>query len=174
MVCPQKNERKKSDGWNTNQNQMKNAHPFYIVFEVLKVLIIIICKMQPLDLLFLVFYVRFHISRYHFSLIFRASYNIIWKKIVVTNFFFNRFTQTPHPLNGQNSLSVTKVFCWCSLIDAIRNKEKKDQGVQNKLTLKSNEKKSVVSRTEYSIYIANCKVNWFQKFNDRGNIFHLY
>ena len=31
---------------------MKNTHPFYIVFEVLKVLLMIIW-MQPLDLLFL-------------------------------------------------------------------------------------------------------------------------
>ena len=42
------------DGWNTNQNQLKNTHLFHIVFEVLKVLFIKICKMQPLDLLFLV------------------------------------------------------------------------------------------------------------------------
>ena len=33
------------DGWNTNKNQMKNAHSFYIVFEVLEVLLIIIRKM---------------------------------------------------------------------------------------------------------------------------------
>ena len=41
-------------GWNTNQNEMKNTQPLYIVFEVLKVLLIIICKMRPLDSLFLV------------------------------------------------------------------------------------------------------------------------
>ena len=46
--------RQNLDECSTNQNQMKNAHPFYIVFEVFKVLITIICKMQPLDLLFLV------------------------------------------------------------------------------------------------------------------------
>ena len=34
------------DGWNTNKNQMKTTHPFYTVFEVLKVLLIIICKMH--------------------------------------------------------------------------------------------------------------------------------
>ena len=32
-------------GWNTSQNQMKITHPFCIVFEVLKVLLTIICKM---------------------------------------------------------------------------------------------------------------------------------
>ena len=46
--------RQYQDGWNTKQKQMKNTHPLYTVFEVLKVLLIIICKMQPLDLLFLV------------------------------------------------------------------------------------------------------------------------
>ena len=30
-------------------------------------------------------------------------------------FYFNRFTQTPHPLNDQNPISITKVFCWCPL-----------------------------------------------------------
>ena len=29
--------------------------------------------------------------------------------------FFNGFTQIPHPLNGQNPLSMIKVFCRCSL-----------------------------------------------------------
>ena len=39
------------DEWNTNQNQMKSMHPFYIAFQqVLKVLLIKICKMQLLDL----------------------------------------------------------------------------------------------------------------------------
>ena len=32
----------------------KKKHPFYIVFQVLKVLLMKICKMQPPDLLFLV------------------------------------------------------------------------------------------------------------------------
>ena len=39
------------NGWNTNQKQMKNAHPLCIVFQVLKALLI---KIQPPDLLFLV------------------------------------------------------------------------------------------------------------------------
>ena len=46
--------RQNQDGWNTNQNQMRNTRHFYIVFEVLKVLLTIICKTQPLDLSFLV------------------------------------------------------------------------------------------------------------------------
>ena len=42
------------DGQNTKQNQMKNTHPLYLAFEVLKVHLIISCETQPLDLLFLV------------------------------------------------------------------------------------------------------------------------
>ena len=87
----------------TNQNQMKNTHLFHIVFEVLKELLIIICTMQPLDLLFFLFFnVRFHISRYQFSPIFRASYNTIYlfeKKIFVRNFSFLMDSLKPlHPL----------------------------------------------------------------------------
>ena len=44
---------------------------FYIVFQVLKVLLIKICKIQSLDLLFLVVFISFYISRYHFSQVFR-------------------------------------------------------------------------------------------------------
>ena len=45
---------------------MKNTCPFYIVFLVLKVLLIEICKIQPPDLVFLVAFIAFYISRYHF------------------------------------------------------------------------------------------------------------
>ena len=67
--------------------------------------------------LFLVF-ISFCISRYYFSQVFRTSFNIMLKKDSCHKFsFFNRFTQinTPYPLNSQNPLSVTKVFCECSL-----------------------------------------------------------
>ena len=36
-----------------------------------------ICKIQPQDYLFLVVFISFHISRYHFSQIFRTLFNII-------------------------------------------------------------------------------------------------
>ena len=39
---------------------------FYIVCQVLKVLLIKICKMQPADLLFLFVFISFYISRYSF------------------------------------------------------------------------------------------------------------
>ena len=66
-------------------------------------------------------YVRFSIRRYYFSLIFSASYNIIWKKDFRHEFsFFSGFTQlspTPHyPRNMQSPLSVTKVFSQCFLM----------------------------------------------------------
>ena len=93
---------------------------FYTVFQVLKVVLIKICKIQSLDLLLLVVFLSFYISRYHFPQVFRTSFNIIWKKVFRQKFFFfSRFTQIPirppHPINSQNPLSVTKVFCQCSL-----------------------------------------------------------
>ena len=70
----------------------------YIVFQVLKVLLKNICKIQSLDLLFLVVFISFYISRYHFSQVFRTSFNIIWKKDFCQRFFFfNGFTQTLTP-----------------------------------------------------------------------------
>ena len=85
---------------------MKNTCPFYyMVFQVLKVLLIKICKMQPLDLLFFVVFISFYISRYHFSQIFRSSFNIIWKKDFRHKFsFFNGFTQIP--------ILLTTKICW--------------------------------------------------------------
>ena len=77
--------------------------------------LMLICKIEPPDLLILVIFIIFYISRYNFSQIFRTSFNIIWKKHFCRD-FFNGFTQTPQPLNGQNLLSVTKGFCPCSLM----------------------------------------------------------
>ena len=84
---------------------------FYIVFQVLKVIIVKICKKQSLDLLFLVLFISFYISRYNFSQVFRTSFNIIWKIFVTIFFFFNGSlnSHSPHPFNSQNPLSVTKV-----------------------------------------------------------------
>ena len=91
-----------------------------LVFQVLKVRLIKICKIEPPDLLFLVPFISFYISRYHFSQIFRNSFRIIRKKIFRHEFSFltdslNPPPASPHPLNGQGPLSVTKVFCRCSL-----------------------------------------------------------
>ena len=61
--------------------------------------------------LFLLFYISFYVSRYHFPHVFRILFNI-WKKLFVTNFpFLIDSFKYPHPLNGE----MLKVFCWCSL-----------------------------------------------------------
>ena len=54
---------------------------YWIEFQVFKVILVKTWKMQRPDLLFLVVFIRrsFYISRYHFSKIFRTSFNIIWK-----------------------------------------------------------------------------------------------
>ena len=110
---------KRQDRWNTNQNQMKNASPFHIVFQVLKVLLIKLCKIQSPDFLLLVVFISFYISRYYFSQLFRTSFNITYlkKRFFVTNFLFlNGFTHshnphpTPHPLNDEDSLSMGESF----------------------------------------------------------------
>ena len=96
---------------------MKNTCPFYIILQVSNIHLIKICKIEPPDLLFLVVFISFYISRYIIFHKFLELYSILSvKKIFVTNFFFNGFTQSPspNPLNGQNPLSVTKV-CRCSL-----------------------------------------------------------
>ena len=81
-----------------------------LYFQALKVLLINICKMSHQISYFLLFYTSLYISRHNFSQIFRTSRNIF-----VTNFLFWQIHSNPHPLNGQNLLTVTKVFCQCSL-----------------------------------------------------------
>ena len=54
-----------------------------------------ICKIKPLDLLYLAVFISIYIIRCHFSQILRTSSNIIWKNDFDRNFsFFHRFTQT--------------------------------------------------------------------------------
>ena len=69
---------------------------------------------QPPDLLFLVVLLSFTSAFTNFRTSFNINYLKIWF-LLATIIFFNRFTQTPHPLQGQNLLSVMKVFCQCSL-----------------------------------------------------------
>ena len=47
-----------------------------------------ICKAEPPDLLFLVVFIGFYISGYHFSQIFRTSFRIIRKKNLRHKFSF--------------------------------------------------------------------------------------
>ena len=100
----------------THKIKWKIYAPFYIVFQVWKVRLIQICKIEPPDLLFLVVFISFYISTYHFSQFFRTSFNIICKKDFCREFSFLTYSPpTPSP-NNQNPLSVTKVFGRCSLI----------------------------------------------------------
>ena len=77
---------------------MKNTYPFYIVLQVLKVRLINICKIEPLDLLFLVIFISFYISPHHFSKIFRTSFNIIFKKDFCHESSFLMDSLNPSPL----------------------------------------------------------------------------
>ena len=75
-----------------------------------------ISKIQPSDLLILAaLYYLLH-QQVSFFTNFRTSFNIMKKDYCQKFSFFNRFTQTPHPLNGQNPLSMTIFFCHCSVI----------------------------------------------------------
>ena len=81
------------DGKNTNQKQMKNTYSLYIIFQVLKVHLIKICKIKPPDILFFVFISFYIICRHHFSQIFRTSFTTSEKKDFCHKFsFFRRFT----------------------------------------------------------------------------------
>ena len=96
---------------------MKNTCPFHISWTHKKVRFIKTCKLEPQDLLFLVVFISFYISRYHFSQIFRNSFNIICKKDFrhELSFLTDSLKFPLHSLNGQNPLRVTKVFCRYSL-----------------------------------------------------------
>ena len=87
---------------------MKNMTPFYIAFHVLKVLLFTISHQI---FYFLLFYIKFYISRHHFSQIFRTSFNIIWKKSFCHKFlFFNGFTQNPLPPPYRSNFSKRNFF----------------------------------------------------------------
>ena len=80
---------------------------WYTVFYVFKVLLIeeykikLVCQF----LYFLLFYIASEFTSAD------IIFNIYWKKIFATNFHF--LTDSPKPTTLL--LSVTKVFCWCSL-----------------------------------------------------------
>ena len=88
------------DTYNTNQYQMKNTCPFYILFQVLKVLLIKICKIHLADLLFLVVFISFYISRYQFFYkCLELHSTLSEKKIFVSNFpFLTDPLKPPTPL----------------------------------------------------------------------------
>ena len=106
---------------NTNQNQMKNIYPFYIVFQWWKFV-----RYSHQIFYFLLFLLAFTSTDVIsvFSYIFRTSFNIMWKNIFVTNFpFLIDSFKAPTPwLNCQNLISMTKVFCRCSLTVTVKLK----------------------------------------------------
>ena len=73
-------------------------------------------EIQLLVLLFLVSSMSAFTSRYHFSQISRTSSNLIWKKLIVTNFcLLTDSLRYPLPLQPRSSKHDER-FCWCSLI----------------------------------------------------------
>ena len=66
---------------------------------------------------FFLFYISFYISRYHFYKFLECHSTLSGKDFCSKFSFFNRFTPSlqHQPLNGQNLLDVTKVFCQFSL-----------------------------------------------------------
>ena len=84
---------------------------FYIVFQVSKVLFIKICKMQSLDLLFLLlFLLAFTWADIIFQKFLELHSALSAKKDFCYKFScFNKFTQTPpspHPLDSQNTQCI--------------------------------------------------------------------
>ena len=89
----------KMDRIPTKSSEKYMLCPFYIVFQVLNIQVLNIhltkiCKIEPPDLLFLVVFISFYISRY---IIFRTSFNIISKKNFRHEFFF--LTDSLKPTN---------------------------------------------------------------------------
>ena len=77
----------------------------YMIQPVLLLLVVLLC------------FLYIYISRYDFLQVFRTSLTIIGKNIFVTNSTFLMDSTKPlHPLKSQNPPSVTKGFCWCSVI----------------------------------------------------------
>ena len=70
----------KMDGIPTKLNEKYTPFGFLHCIQLLKVTSYKNCRIQPLNLLFLLFCISFYICRYHFSPIFRNSFNIVWKK----------------------------------------------------------------------------------------------
>ena len=81
----------------------------HIIFQVLKVLLIKICKIEPPGPLFIVVFISFYNIIFHKFLELHST--LSEKKIFITNFpLLTDSLKPPNPLNGQKSLSMTKVF----------------------------------------------------------------
>ena len=71
---------------------MKNTCPFYNVFQVLKVLLIKICKIQPPDLYFLLFLLTFTSADIIFHKFLELHSTLSEKKFSSQIVLFNGFT----------------------------------------------------------------------------------
>ena len=69
------------------------------------------------------------------------------KSIFIMNFpFLFRFTETlPHPLNGQNPLSMTKAFCRCSLMLSCQEGKQKSHHIFQSFSSKEHPKIRLIS-----------------------------
>ena len=89
---------------------------FYIVFQLLKVLLVKFCKIQSLEFYFLLLLLAFTLVHIIFHKFSEFHSTLFEKKIFVTNFPFlidslNSLSDPHlHPLNSQNPLSVTRFF----------------------------------------------------------------
>ena len=72
-------------------------------------------KIEPPVLLFLVSHQFLYQQISFFCNFFRTSFNVILKLFLSKVLLFNGFTQTSHPMNSHNLLSVTNFFCQFSL-----------------------------------------------------------
>ena len=86
---------------------------FYTVFQVFRVLLKKIVRYSH-QIFYFLFLILAFTSTENFSQNFSISFNIIWN-ILYCQIGYNGFSQSPPPLNSQNLLSVTKVFCRQSL-----------------------------------------------------------
>ena len=108
---------------NINMNRIptkikwKNACPFYIIFQVLKVLLIKCCKNSHQIFYFLLFLLAFTSADIIFHKVLELHPTLSEKKIFVTNFpFLMDSLKPPQPLIDEKPLSSTKVFLPGSLI----------------------------------------------------------
>ena len=90
---------------------------FTLCFQVLKVLLIKICEIQPPDLFLLLFLLAFTSTDIIFHKCLELHSTLSEKNAFVTSFSFLTNSLNPHfhPVKGQNLLSMAKVFCWFSV-----------------------------------------------------------
>ena len=116
IFCPLGVKRKKPKlllyqaGLYINLNLMKNTHLLYILFQVLKVLLIKIIKYNQLP--FLSFLVVLHQQISFFTIFLELSFTYLKKIFLSQIFICQEIHSFPPPtlFNSQNLLSVTKCF----------------------------------------------------------------